>query len=406
MVALEKMLSLARQSRFDSMGSETNTEIDLEKIYTLGDATKHDICVSSSTPRKVKGFDRIGDVARGGVCHSFSHDGRCVSMFKTLFTNECNHQCAYCSNSANCKRPHKEYRYSPKELANIFMKLYRGNYVEGLFLSSGVGRDDYSTMESMLEAVLLLREGYRFAGYIHLKVLPGADKDHIVQAMSLADRISVNIEVPTADYMDLMSPTKDYKNDILRRQRFIRDKSERKGLPAGQTTQMVVGGAGESDREIFDAANKEYEHMKIKRTYYSAFLPVEGTVLEDQNAQPAWREHRLYQLDWLYRVYKLDKSELSHAFNDHDNLNNIDPKIAIARETIETPIDPNEATYDELLRVPGIGPISARRIISARRTGKIKSRDELHFLGVRTKRAVPFISMGGWQESLLDRWIK
>ncbi|HOP08731.1 MAG TPA: putative DNA modification/repair radical SAM protein [Candidatus Methanofastidiosa archaeon] len=405
MVTLDKMLSLAKGSRFDSTGPEKNSAPDLEKIYALGDATKHDICVSSASSRKVTGLDRIGDVAKGGICHSFSHDGRCVSMFKTLFTNECKHQCAYCSNSTTCKKHHAKFSYEPHELANLFMKLYLGNYVEGLFLSSGIGDDEHRTMEQMIESTRILRERHKFAGYVHLKILPGADKEHIAQAVELADRVSVNIEVPDAGYMDVLSPTKDYDLDILRRQRYIKGLEKRRGLPAGQTTQFVIGGASESDREVFDSVLKEYDDMKLKRVYYSSFLPVEGTALEENAAQPTWREHRLYQIDWLYRVYKLEDREISLAFNENDNLPNTDPKVTIARETMDSPIDPNLASYGELLRVPGIGPISARRIISTRRSGRIRTRKELHYLGVRTKRAAPFIKLGGWQDSLLERWI-
>jgi len=406
MVSLEKMVSLARESRFDSTGPENNSDIDLQKVFALGDATKHDICVSSASPRKVKGLDRIGDVARGGVCHSFSHDGRCVSMFKTLFTNECTHQCAYCSNSSTCKKKRQEYTYEPKEMADIFMKLYRGNNVEGLFLSSGVGKDEHATMEKMIESVRYLRDVCRFAGYVHLKILPGADKDHLKDASDLADRVSVNLEVPSEDYMDIMSPSKDYVNDILRRQRYISRIVRRNKLPAGQTTQMVVGGAGETDREIFDSAVREYNDLEMKRVYYSAFLPVEGTSLEKEMPQPSWREHRLYQLDWLYRVYDMDNKELALAFNDDENLSNDDPKIVIARQSLENPIDPNSAPYKELLKVPGIGPVSARRIVNVRKMNKIRTRRELQYLGVRTKRASPYLCVGGWQESLLDRWMK
>ncbi|MBN1785668.1 MAG: putative DNA modification/repair radical SAM protein [Candidatus Methanofastidiosa archaeon] len=406
MVSLQKMICLAKESRFDALDQGASPGIDLSKLYALGDATKHDVCVSSATTRVVSGLDRLGDVTRAGVCHSFSHDGRCVSMFKTLFTNECSHQCAYCSNSTVCTSSKEVYCYEPQELANIMLQLYRGNYVEGLFLSSGIGKDEDRTMERMLEATRLLREKHHFAGYVHLKILPGTDRDHVGQAMEFADRVSVNIEVPSSDHMSLMSPTKDYRNDILRRQRYVQRLARKKGLPAGQTTQLVVGGAGESDMEIFGSMVREYREYDLKRVYFSAFLPVEGTPLETTVPQPKWREHRLYQLDWLYRVYHMPPDELRLAFDAEDRLCNNDPKATIAKETITEPLDPNEASYDQLLRVPGIGQVSAKRIVSARRTKRFSTRKELHYLGVRLKRANPYLKVGGWQESLLERWMK
>jgi len=406
MVGLEKMVRLADESRFDAIEPFNFKSIDLKKVHALGDATKHDICVSSASTREVSGTDRIGDVTRSGVCHSYSHDGRCVSMLKTLYTNECSHQCTYCSNSSTCKNTKAIYNYEPRELANVLMHLYRCNYVEGLFLSSGIGKDEDKTMECMIEAINILRKDYKFSGYVHLKILPGTQAYLIKQAVELADRVSVNIEVPSSEYMDVMGPSKDFKNDILRKQRYISKLSRTRPLPAGQTTQYVVGGADESDMEIFSSVLKEYCKMGIKRAYYSAFLPVDGTALADRQPQPPWREHRLYQLDWLYRIYKLKIDELYTAFNDSDLLENKDPKIAIASEIFSKPIDPNYASFSELIRVPGIGPISAKRIVSSRKKDKIKSRRELHYLGVRIKRANPYLKIGGWQESSLDRWVR
>jgi putative DNA modification/repair radical SAM protein len=401
---MEKMLLLARQGGFDSEGPQVSSPIDYEKVYALGEATKHDICVSTASPREVTGTARLGDVAAGGICHAYAHDGRCVSMFKTLYTNTCSHACAYCTN-ASCSRRGTEYSYTPKELANLFIQLYTCNYVEGLFLSSGVGRCEYTTMEDIVRTAELLRESYRFSGYVHLKILPGADKGLIDRALEVADRVSINIEVPSSSYMSELCSTKDFKTDILSRQRYIQRKSEKHGIPAGQTTQMVVGGAQETDADIVKATMREYRKMNLKRVYYSAFTPVEGTLLEDSPMQPSWREHRLYQMDWLYRIYKFVPDELFQALDDRQYLPNTDPKVQIAHASGLGAADPNTATYEELLRIPGIGPTSAKRILMVRKGGPITSRKGLASLGVVMKRAAPYISLGGWQESLLDRWL-
>ncbi|MCC7568969.1 MAG: helix-hairpin-helix domain-containing protein [Candidatus Methanofastidiosa archaeon] len=404
MERMERMIALARQGRFDSEGPAPSVRPDIEKVYALGEATKHDICVSTASPRSVSGIDRIGNVCAGGICHAYAHDGRCVSMFKTLYTNACTHECAYCSN-ASCSSGGAVYSYTPHELASLFMDLYRGNYVEGLFLSSGVGADEYETMASMVETAEMLRTAYRFQGYVHLKILPGADRDHIRRAMSVSDRVSVNIEVPSSSRLSEICATKDFKTDILRRQRYIQRFVSKEGAPAGQTTQLVVGGAGETDVEIFKATVREYHKFGLKRVYYSAFTPVPGTILESQCMQPAWREHRLYQMDWLYRIYHYSSCELMSAFDCSDHLANTDPKRAIAQASGLSPVDPNIASYDELLRVPGIGPVSARRILAARTRGSIRSRKELAAMGVVMCRASPYLSLGGWHDSLLARWM-
>ena len=406
MVTLDKIARLAEESRFDSLGKAIygGPKLNLAKVAALGDGTKHDVCASSATPRVVEGLNRIGNAARSGICHSFTHDGRCVSLFKTLFTNACGHQCNYCSNASSCGGKGKVLSYTPEELAKVTLQLYRGNYIEGLFLSSGIGRDEDILMEKMLESVRLLRHKYRFQGYVHLKILPGSQLEYIKQALELVDRVSINIETPTKLYMDEISPTKDYANDILLRQRMIRDTAKKQKLHAGQTTQFVVGAAGESDAEIFKRMLREYREMEMKRSYFSAFSAVPNTPFSKKDSQPLWREHRLYQMDWLHRVYEFKDSEMTLPFDEEGFLGNTDPKLAIAREYHDRPVDPNEAEYHELLRVPGIGPKSAYRILLMRKQEAIKKMDQLKKLGVVMKRASPFLKLNGWYDSTLDRW--
>ena len=393
MVSLEKMAHLAKESRFDSMGPEGS--IDTEKLSSLGSATKHDVCASTFSP---------GNAALPGICHSFTRDGRCVSLFKTLYTNHCTHQCNYCINASGCSRV-KKFSYSPDELAKITLSLYRSNCIEGLFLSSGSGRNEDTIMEKMIETARLLRQKYSFQGYIHLKVLPGASRSHIGEAMELSDRVSVNLEAATASLLSEICATKDYEIDILQRQRYIRDLMTKIKLPAGQTTQIVVGAGLESDLEIFKRVLLEYTEMGVSRTYFSAFCPQKGTAFEHAEQQPLWREHRLYQMDWLYRIYHFDPHELNLAFDEQGFLSNSDPKMAIARELMDSPIDPKSAPYQELIRVPGIGPRSAQRIMAMRKKEGALGKTELASLGVRIKRASPFLKINGWRDSTLEMWL-
>ncbi|HNX39140.1 MAG TPA: helix-hairpin-helix domain-containing protein [Methanothrix sp.] len=406
MVSLEKIAHLADDCRFDSTGPLLASAIDPEKLRRLGEGTRHDVCASTFSPR---------ERPLPGICHAFTQDGRCVSLFKTLYTNHCTHSCSYCTNASGCSRKAKAFSYTPEELARITTSLYRGNYIEGLFLSSGSGRDEESIMENMIEAARLLRERWAFAGYIHLKILPGASEQHIREAMMLADRVSINLEAASASHMSEICATKDYERDIVQRQRYIRDFAAQSRedsalpgmgrlLPAGQTTQLVVGAAGESDREILERIVYEYREIGLRRAYYSAFSPQAGTVLEGSIPQPLWRERRLYQMDWLYRVYRFRPEEIGRAFDEAGFLPNSDPKASIARQLLEGPVDPNTAAYTELLRIPGIGPKSAQRIVALRKTRPIASRAELAALGVRIRRATPFLKINGWRDTTLEMW--
>ena len=406
MVSLEKIVRLAMEGDRDIEDPRVPVDSQLlSKIRTLGEGTKYDICVSSASSRKVHGLDRVGDVSHSGICHAYAHDGKCVSMLKTLYTNSCTHECAYCSNSPVCTSRRSHYSYEPEELARVTMGLYRRNFIEGLFLSSGIGSNEDSTMENMIESVRILRTKYRFSGYIHLKILPGVQKDHIAMAMSYADRVSVNVEAPDSSHMGEISPTKEYATDILRRQRWIDSLSKKISLPAGHTTQYVVGGAQESDSDIFRSMCSEYEDYKLKRAYFSSFYPVSGSPLEKRSAVPPWREHRLYQLDWLYRIYKIPKKEICLIFDENGFIGNDDPKRRLVSLTIDKPVDPNDAPYNTLLHIPGIGPTSARRIVEARKTKKITSVKNLHDLGVRTRNAVPYLQLNGWHTPRLEEWI-
>jgi putative DNA modification/repair radical SAM protein len=399
MVTLEKMVHLAFGSSFDSLGQNTTSlpdphlvDLNPDRLTALGAGTRYDICTSSGCSEVM------------GICHSFTHDGRCISLFKTLYTNKCSHQCNYCTNASNCSHKIKVFSYTPEELARLTISMYRSNYIEGLFLSSGAGKDEDVIMEKLIETARLLRNKYVFSGYIHLKILPGASQSHIREAMELSTRVSVNLEASSASHMSDLSPTKDYNNDIIQRQKYVKDLMGSMPLPAGQTTQLVVGAGEESDREIFKRMLYEYKELEIKRAYYSAFSPQKGTVFASKAPQPRWREHRLYQIDWLYRVYHFDPLEIEHTFDETGNLSNLDPKATIARQFIDLPVDPNAASYKDLVRVPGIGPRSAGRILAFRKRQKIKRKDELANLGVVIKRAAPFLKINGWRDTTLDKW--
>ncbi|MFZ3050073.1 MAG: radical SAM protein [Methanothrix sp.] len=393
MVTLEKIAHLAEDCAFDSLGPGVN--INPKKLSTLGEGTRHDVCASTYSPR---------ESPLPGICHAFTQDGRCVSLFKTLYTNHCSHQCNYCINATNCSSRVQTFSYTPDELARITLSLYRSNYIEGLFLSSGAGRDEDMIMERMLETLQKLRKQYDFPGYIHLKILPGSSKAHIQQAMEMADRVSINLEAASASQLNEICATKSYENDILQRQRYIRDLRTDENLPAGQTTQLVVGAAGESDQDIFKRILYEYKDIGVKRAYYSAFSPQKGTAFESREGQPLWREHRLYQMDWLYRIYHFPPADIHMAFDENGFLSNSDPKLAIARELIDSPVDPNLAAYRELIRVPGIGPRSAKRIIALRMRKNIVAKRELEALGVVIKRAAPFLKINGWRDTTLEMW--
>ncbi|NVM55055.1 MAG: putative DNA modification/repair radical SAM protein [Candidatus Helarchaeota archaeon] len=379
----------------------------LEKLEILGASAKYDTCASTASNRTVKGSGYIGAPLRSGVCHSFLPDGRCVTLLKVLYTNKCIHDCKYCFNSTSFA--HDKTSFEPHELVKLFMNLYLRNYVEGLFLSSGVCRNADKTMEEMIEVVQQLRMKEHYEGYIHLKVLPSAPYYLIKEGSDYADRLSVNCEAPNKSRFQDLSGTKEFKSDILTRIAWIKGLKKRGNLPAGHTTQFVVGGAGESDRELLKMSLWLYDKMVLNRAYYSAFHPIKGTPLANVPPTPVRREHRLYQADWLMRVYDFKFSELELAFNDNGFIPLAkDPKLLIAKADPDRfPLEINEASFEDLLHIPGIGPISARRIINLRKNRVIiEDFHQLANIGVVLKRARPYIVVAHKRQTQLDNFLE
>lgn len=383
------------------------TEMTLgEKLEILSDAAKYDVsCTSGGTERKGDG-EGMGNCRKAGICHGFSADGRCISLLKILFTNECIYDCKYCVNRSG--NDVVRTSFTPEEVCTLTMEFYRRNYIEGLFLSSGVLKSPNYTMELLYTVLYKLRHEHNFQGYIHVKAIPGADSRLIQMTGYLADRMSVNIELPTAESLRLLAPHKTRKN-ILAPMRFVQQMSAEnqyeiqtyrhvpKFVPAGQSTQMIIGATPESDYQILHVAESLYKKFDLKRVFYSAFIPVN----EDKNLPsvkeqrpPLLREHRLYQADWLLRYYHFEAGELLDEENPNFNAY-LDPKCFWAlRHLEEFPIEINYAAYDMLLRVPGIGYKSASRIVKARRMGMLDFED-LKKMGVVLKRALYFITCKG-----------
>lgn len=376
-----------------------------EKLQILSDAAKYDVaCTSSGVDRKGDGKG-VGNSISAGICHSFSGDGRCISLLKVLYTNECVFDCKYCVNRAS--NDVVRTSFTPEELSRLTIEFYRRNYIEGLFLSSGVKGSPDETMEELIRTVELLRKQYHFQGYIHLKAIPGASPELIQRAGYLANRMSVNLELPTAEGLRKLAPHKS-RRTILKPMKQIQiqhgaNKEELavyrnapKFVPAGQSTQMIIGATGESDYEIVSVAESLYKQFSLKRVFYSAFVAVN----EDKDlpmlpsGPPLLREHRLYQADWLIRFYGFHASELLSEKNPNFNLF-LDPKCNWAISHLQYfPVEINQADYHMLLRVPGIGEKSARRILGARKTHSLGFED-LQKIGVVLKRALYFITCRG-----------
>lgn len=375
-----------------------------EKLRILGAAARYDVSCSSSGVRRPARKGRLGDCASFGVCHSWSDDGRCISLFKILFSNRCIYDCAYCANRASVARPRASF--TPDELVEVTMNFYRRNYIEGLFLSSAVWVSPDYTMERLLLTVKKLRMEEGFNGYIHMKAIPGASPELIRRAGIHADRMSVNIELPTERSLRLLAPEKR-KEDILgpmgdltdnirankeERQRF---KKAPAFVPAGQSTQLIVGATPEDDLRIVRLAEGLYQRYGLKRVYYSAFMPVsDDPRLPRLEQPPLLREHRLYQADWLLRHYHFSSHEILDESNPRLD-EELDPKSGWALRNLQFfPVEVNKADYETLLRVPGLGVKSAKRIILARRVHSLDFED-LKKIGVVLKRARYFITCRG-----------
>ena len=390
----------------------------MEKLDILADAAKYDVACTSSGADRAAQAGKLGHATSAGCCHSFTPDGRCISLLKVLQTNVCIYDCAYCVN-----RSSNEVRracFTPRELADLTIEFYRRNYIEGLFVSSGVIRTPDYTTELVIETLSILRHEYGFRGYIHAKAVPGTSPELIDQLGHLADRLSVNLELPTRESLSLLAPQKSGQH-ILTPMRQIADSiaesAETRALarkrptfyqtqtkpvrkkeafaPAGQSTQMIIGATPESDFQILNLSAALYRSLSLKRVFFSAYLPVNHDVrLPATDAVQLDREHRLYQADWLLRFYGFDVSEIideAHPFLETD----IDPKANWALNHLDLfPVEVNTAPLEVLLRVPGIGARGARKIVKARRTNTLREA-ELRKLGIAYKRARYFITCNG-----------
>ena len=387
------------------------------KLALLADAAKYDVaCTSGGIDRDAR-MGALGNATAAGICHSFSADGRCITLLKVLFTNVCVFDCAYCASRCSNDVPRASFR--PRELADLTMEFYRRNYIEGLFLSSGVLKSPDYTTERIIECLRILREEYGFRGYIHAKAVPGTSSDLLAALGLLADRISVNMELPSSESLALLCPNKT-RDSIVAPMRQIREgiaedrdtralmrrdacymaqrrpaRKTRAFAPAGQSTQMIIGATPETDFQILNLSSSLYKTMHMKRVFFSAYLSVnEDGRLPQGNAVQLDREHRLYQADWLMRFYKFDAAELideGQPFLATD----IDPKANWAINHLDRfPIEVNTAPYEELLRVPGIGVRGAKAIVGARRATAL-GEAELRKLGVAYKRARFFITCRG-----------
>lgn len=376
-----------------------------KKLEILSDAAKYDVaCTSSGVDRKGK-KGTMGNASAAGICHSFSADGRCISLLKILYTNECVFDCKYCINRSS--NDVVRAAFTPDEVCTLTMEFYKRNYIEGLFLSSGVLKSPDYTMDLLYQTLKKLRRYYHFHGYIHVKAIPGADPVLIEKVGFLADRMSVNLELPTADGLRTLAPSKTRKNILapmkqiqtgiqINKNELILYKQAPSFVPAGQSTQMIIGATPESDYQLVTVAEALYKNYDLKRVFYSAFVAVneDSSLPTLPGGPPLLREHRLYQADWLLRFYGFQANELLSEEKPNFNIL-LDPKCDWAIRHLETfPVEVNRADYYTLLRVPGIGMKSAQRIVSARKSARLNFAD-LKKLGVVLKRAHYFITCLG-----------
>jgi putative DNA modification/repair radical SAM protein len=373
-----------------------------EKLNILADAAKYDVSCSSSGGNRKNDNKGIGD-SSNGICHTYTEDGRCVSLLKILLTNHCIYDCAFCvSRKSNDV---KRAAFTVEEVVELTMSFYRRNYIEGLFLSSGIFKNADFTMERLVRIVKKLRIEERFNGYIHLKTIPGASQELLTEAGLYADRMSINLEMPTEAGLKLLAPEKSHE-EVKKPLGFIQSsitrfkdekqtgliKSVPKFVPAGQSTQMVIGATPETDMEIMYSADEYYKNFSLKRVYYSGYIPIshDERMPAIGSQPPLLRENRLYQTDWLMRFYGFNVKELLNSKNPHLDTD-IDPKLSWALRNLDQfPVDINTADYRMILRVPGIGVQSANKIVQARKFGKLRS-DQLQKIGIAYNRAKHFI---------------
>ncbi len=362
-----------------------------EKLKILADSAKYDAsCSSSGSTRKNK--EGVGNTATSGICHSFASDGRCISLLKILFTNCCIFDCKYCLNrkSNNIKRA----IFTPEEVCAITLNFYRRNYIEGLFLSSGIIKSPDYTMELLIKTITLLRKKYHFNGYIHAKAIPGASPKLLKELGLLVDRLSANVELPTENGLKLLAPNKKSGN-VASIMEYVKTNQSKRYVPAGQSTQMIIGATKESDLEIMKKSENMYQNYRLKRVFYSAYIPInKDNLLPTLEHPPLVRENRLYQADWLLRFYNFKVKDLLDNQNPNFNIL-VDPKTDWAlRHIKEFPKEINTCSYYDLLKIPGIGVKSAKRIFASRKKFTIRYED-LKRMGVVLKRAKYFILCGG-----------
>lgn len=383
-----------------------------EKLSILADAAKYDVsCSSSGSDRKNKdkGLGNTG----AGICHTYTEDGRCVSLLKILLTNHCIFDCAYCVSRRS--NDVKRAAFTVQEVVDLTINFYRRNYIEGLFLSSGIFQNADYTMERLVRIAKKLRKEHNFNGYIHLKTIPGASDELIFEAGLYADRLSINLEIPTEAGLKLLAPEKNHR-EMIQPIKFISNtilqtkedkkiiKSTPKFVPAGQSTQMIIGAAKESDLQIIHAAQHFYKQYKMKRVYYSGYVPISNDLrLPTIGTEvPLVRENRLYQTDWLLRFYGFEANEILNETNPLLDLD-IDPKLSWALRNMDRfPVDVNRASYEMILRIPGVGVRSAKKILAARKFEKLRL-EHLQKLGIAMNKAKYFISCHGYIQRYADQ---
>lgn len=361
-----------------------------EKLKILADSAKYDASCSSSGSSRDDGG--VGSRNTSGICHSFASDGRCISLLKILMTNACIFDCKYCPNrkSNNVKRA----IFTPTEICDITMNFYKRNYIEGLFLSSGIIKDPDYTTNLLIETIYLLRKKYKFNGYIHVKAIPGTNENLLKKLGSMVDRMSANIELPTTNSLKLLAPNKS-EDKVTKIMSYVKENRNRHYVPAGQSTQMIIGASSETDLDILSKSSNLYENFNLKRVFYSAYVPVnKDSFLPQITIPPLKRENRLYQADWLLRFYNFKVDDILDKDNPNFNLL-LDPKAAWALRNLHLfPKEINTCTYNELLQIPGVGVKGAKKIFSSRKYFKITF-DDLKNMNIVLKRAKYFITCNG-----------